>query len=405
MNPTRRQFLQSGLLTGSWLLLPEAIKSATRSPIPSTNTSLTPNAPARVLADLHVHAMLNEWNSLSPIAQRNPLLADSIKKMVNKTKVDWKRSYDARIDLMCVAHFNMFDEWITMPTDPSTEAPAHTIRMINQLEKKLEEQEVQSLAKLAKNAFDLKALTDIPKDSDKFRIAVVHTVEGAHALGGDLGAIDKFANRGVAAMTVTHFFNKGVGSSGNSYPFFPDANSRWPNQGLSEFGQCVLKRMQEKGMIIDISHATAATVADILEEVSCPVIASHSSVRTLGDHPYSLEDEHIQHVARKGGMIGIILMPYWLSNYTTDYAAAEKGGLDEVIRTITYVAKIAGTRCIGIGSDFAGYITGPNDLSDLSHIGKLRNKLISEFDEETANQIMGQNVIEFFVSNWKGNSH
>jgi microsomal dipeptidase-like Zn-dependent dipeptidase len=344
--------------------------------------------------------MLNSWNMLSPLGERNPGLASAVQLLLNKTRITWRSVHQARIDMMCTAHFNMFDEWITMPTDPNPAAPANTIRMMNLLEEDLQRPENQQYAVLTRNAVELERIVNGPRTGPGFRTAVIHAIEGAHALGGDPSALDDMARRGLSMVTVTHFFHKGIASAGNAFPFFPDASGKYPNIGLSELGRCVVHRLEKMGLIIDVSHGTLATVEDILREVSCPVVATHSSALALGDHPYSLCDEHIQQIARNGGIIGVIIMPYWLSNYSAEDLALRYGDLKDVVRTIVYVAKMAGVDKVAIGSDFAGYIAGPRDMTCLAQIGNLRQLLVREFGEADTNKIVAQNVIDFFLTHW-----
>ncbi len=359
-----------------------------------------PEKQARVLADLHAHPMLNSWNMLSPLGVRNPDLALAVQSVLNETEITWPSSRQARIDMMCVAHFNMFDEWITMPTDPNPAAPANTIRMMNLLEEDLLRPKNRDCAVLARNAAELEKIVKGSRIGPAFRTAVVHAMEGAHGIGGDPSVLDEMARRGLSMVTVTHFFHKGIGSAGNAYPFFPDAGGKYPNIGLSELGRCVVHRLEKMGLIIDISHGTLATVEDILREVSCPVVASHSSALALADHPYSLCDEHIQQIARNGGLIGVIIMPYWLSNYSSEALAKRHGDLNDIVRTIVYVAKLAGVDRVALGSDFGGYIVGPRDMTCLAHIGKLRQLLVKEFGEADTDRIVAQNVIDFFLAHW-----
>jgi microsomal dipeptidase-like Zn-dependent dipeptidase len=395
----RRRFLRmSGASLGA-LLAGDATTWFTGCATDCT-VAAPPPTQARVLADLHAHPMLNAWNNVSPLGVRNPLLASLMESELNKTKITWESVYRARVDMICVAHFNMFDEWLTMPTDPNPDAPGNTIRMMNLLEEELNRPEIQKCATIVRNAADLERVVNGPRTGSEFRIAVVHAIEGAHALGGDPTALDEMALRGASMVTVTHFFHKGIGSAGNSYPFFPDAGSKYPSVGLSELGRCVVRRLEKMGLIIDVSHGTVATIEDILREVSCPVVATHASAYALADHPYSLRDEHIQQIARNGGIIGIILMPYWLSNYSAESFADNYGGLMDVVRTIEYVAKVAGENNVAIGSDFAGYIPGPRDMSCLSHIGKLRRLLVQRFGETVTNRIVAQNAIDFFLKHW-----
>jgi len=362
-----------------------------------------PTRNRRVLADFHVHTLMDDWNLLSPPAVKSPFLAKIAAQLFNKTRVDWKRSHRAGIDLVCEAHYNVMDEVLSMPTDPYPEAPKNILRMMDLLEKELAG-EAAPYARLARNHKELESLLNVPRGNPDFRVAVVHTIEGGHSLGGSLEPLALFAQRGAALMTITHFFNKGIATSANALPFFPDANSSWPNQGLSEFGAAVIKEMERLGMIVDVIHATSAAIQDILKVATKPLAATHSSGRTLGDHSYSLHDEHIQEIARREGIVGIILCPFILSNYSSLHLAREFGTLEDVVRTIRYVTKICGThKPIGIGSDFSGYITGPKEMSCLDEIGKLRQRLLREFDndEDVVEDIMADNVIEFLLKNWR----
>jgi microsomal dipeptidase-like Zn-dependent dipeptidase len=115
-------------------------------------------------------------------------------------------------------------------------------------------------------------------------------------------------------------------------------------------------------------------------------------------------DEHIQEVARRGGIIGIILYPFVLSNYGSTRLAEKHGSLKDAVRTIRYVYKICGThKCIGIGSDFSSFIAGPKEISRLDEIDMLRRVLLEEFDHDVrmVEDMMAQNVIDFLLQNWK----
>jgi len=355
-----------------------------------------------VLADLHVHAMINDWNRGTPLGVRYPALAHYAEKYVNKTGMKWEDCHAAGIDLLCVAHFNVFDEWLSMPTDPNPEAPVNTYRMMDQLEEKLDGP-ARPYGKLARNRDELGKLLSVPKTSAEYRIAAVHTLEGGHALGGSVAPLESFAKRGVAMIGVTHFFSKDIASSANSYPYFPDTNSRWPSLGLSEFGRQVIREMERLGIIVDVTHATATAVDDILKMVSKPIAVSHGSARTLADHPYSLYDEHIQQIVSDGGIIGVIIDPYLLTNYATVHLAEKRGSLRDVLRTVRYLVKLCGShKHVGIGSDFAGYIIAPNDMNHLNQIDRLSCMLQDEFgDPGIVEDIMANNAINFLKANWR----
>ncbi len=112
---TRRGFLRSAL--GSAVVL-----CSSASPLASISCSAPKSAASaygsrhRVLADLHVHPMLNAWLRRTPIAVRYPILSTIAETEFNPTKVSWQRCHEAGVDLMCAAHFNLGDEWLSMPT-------------------------------------------------------------------------------------------------------------------------------------------------------------------------------------------------------------------------------------------------------------------------------------------------
>lgn len=354
----------------------------------------------RVLADLHAHVMINKWNQQTPLARRYPFVESRAQAAFNPFNIDLRYCFEAGVDLICAAHFNVFDEWLSMPTDPNPKAPFNTVRMIDQLEQQLRGP-LEPYARLARNRRELEAMLQVPKSNPGWRTAIVHTVEGGHALGGDLSAVETFAKRGVAMMCITHFFNKGIASSPNAFPFFPDAGADRPEQGLSGFGREVISEMERHGMIVDVAHCTSTAVDDVLEHARRPLAASHMVPRTLSDHPYSLIDEHLQEIALGGGIIGVLLDSYLGSNFAESELAAREGSLRNVVRAIRYLYKLCGRQHVCVGSDAAGYILPPREMRFLSEIGTLRSMLLQEFgDEGIVEDIMANNVLNFLTSNW-----
>jgi microsomal dipeptidase-like Zn-dependent dipeptidase len=194
-----------------------------------------------VLADIHNHTVQNNWLRNTPVGVKSPMLASFARDVFDKTSTAWQSSYEAGVDLICTAHFNLFDEWITMPTDPNPSAPVNTFRMMDLLEKELDGPSSR-YAKLIRTPEDFKNHfnENYSKDEPGYRIAVLHSLEGGHALGGSLEPLKEFARRGVVLITIGHFYNKGIMTAPNAFPFFPDANSLPPHQGLSSFGKEVI---------------------------------------------------------------------------------------------------------------------------------------------------------------------
>ncbi|UCH65214.1 MAG: membrane dipeptidase [Ignavibacterium sp.] len=402
---SRRKFIHSSTLAGAGLLSGLSFSSLTGCS--SANPCIEPVTKHKyVLADIHNHPTLTDWIWNSPIAVKIPMAADIAKGFFDKTGTSWQTSHAAGIDLICVSHFNLFDEWVTMATDPNPAAPTNALRMINLLEKELEGPAAQ-YTKLIRTPEDFNNHfnNNYNKNEPSYRIAVLHSLEGGHALGGSLEPLNKFAQRGVVIITIGHFFNKGIATAPNAIPFFPDANSLRPHQGLSHFGRDVIYEMEKLGILVDVTHATSTAFEDILKVSTKPLIATHITAKTLGDHAYSFYDEYIKEIVHRGGMIGIPLYTYMLANYINVQEVEKYGSLREVVRTIRYVIKITNSyKNICIGSDFGGYIPHLIDMNSLCEIEKLRVLLLKEFgSEEIVEDILAKNVIEFVRNNWKRN--
>lgn len=394
---SRRRFLRTAALgvAGGFVSGPFGA-ALTRGSRPASG-----KAPPGVFADLHFHASLRTTVRETPVAVAAPLFNQFAQLTFNRTGGSWPECHRAGIDLVCAVHYNPFDEIMGMAVDPSLDAPAHTLRMLDLLESELNGR-AAAHARLARTPAELEQALADRREGRGDRVVVLHALEGGHALGGSLAPLDALKERGVVYITLTHFFDKGVASVGNCLPFFPDAGRDWPSRGLSDYGRRLIARMEELGILVDVTHASSTAMEDILKVASRPILATHTSVRTLSDHPYSLPDEHLQEIARRGGLIGIVLFPYTLSNYGTYEVAQERGSLADVVRSVRYLVKLLGDhRQIAIGSDFSGFIVGPRDMTRLGQVGRLRAALMAELDDEAmVSDIMAGNATRFLTDNW-----
>jgi len=136
-------------------------------------------------------------------------------------------------------------------------------------------------------------------------IAALLGVEGGHAIENSLEKLDSLYALGVRYMTLT--WNNGNDWAGSSMD---------PHRagGLTAFGKRVVRRMNELGMLVDVSHVSDSTFWDVLATSSRPVIASHSSCRALAHHPRNLTDEMLRAIARTGGVVGINFYPVFLDD-------------------------------------------------------------------------------------------
>lgn len=143
------------------------------------------------------------------------------------------------------------------------------------------------------------------------------------------------------------------------------------NRGLTEKGVEIIKFMNQKGMIIDISHANIITVDNILDISEKPIIASHSNVYTLCPHVRNLQDFQIDAIVEKGGLIGITAVKQFVN--------PENPTIKEMVKHIEYLRQKNYLNHIGLGFDFMDYFN-INNLNDLNNAGEAL-KLLEAFDE------------------------
>lgn len=169
--------------------------------------------------------------------------------------------------------------------------------------------------------------------------AVFIGIENGYALGKNLQNISMFKEMGVSYITLCHNGDNDICDSARG-------KGEWG--GLSPFGKEVVAEMNRLGIMIDLSHAAESTFYDVLECSTAPVIASHSSVRALCDHPRNLTDEQLKAIARKGGVVQLCLYKGFINK------DSEKASLSDAIRHLEYMINLIGIDHVGIGSDFDG---------------------------------------------------
>jgi microsomal dipeptidase-like Zn-dependent dipeptidase len=202
-------------------------------------------------------------------------------------------------------------------------------------------------------------------------------IEGAHALDGSLDNIDVLFDAGFRMMSPSHFFDTDIGGSAHGVE----------KGGLTDKGKEMVRRMEAKHMIVDVAHASAKTIDDVLALATRPVFVSHSGVKGTCDNQRNLSDEQLKGIARTGGVIGI---GYW------DTAVCGKDA-KAIATAIRYTANLVGVDHVGLGSDFDGAVAEPFDTSGLVQI---TDALLAEgFTDEEIGKIMGRNVLRLLIEN------
>ena len=235
------------------------------------------------------------------------------------------------------------------------------------------------------------------------KIAALIGIEGGHAIEDDPRLLRDFYALGVRYITLTHTnTNNWADSSG-------DMRDRAVkhHDGLTDLGRDIIAEMNRLGMMVDISHVADKTFWDALAVSRAPLIASHSSCRSIANVPRNMTDEMIVALAKKGGVVQINFNCGFLSQKSADaYEDQRRRGVKEgamkeypatltdVVEHIDHVVKIAGIGAVGIGSDFDGVTCTPAGLDDVSKFPNLTRALLEKgYSTEDIRKIYGGNTL------------
>jgi membrane dipeptidase len=214
------------------------------------------------------------------------------------------------------------------------------------------------------------------------KLAGVLAVEGGHAIENNIAKLKEYYTRGARYFTITW---------NNSTPWAVSAaDARTSTVGLSEFGRQVIRTMDTLGMIIDVSHTGIKTIQDILATTRNPIIASHSGARALRNHTRNLTDAQIDSIGNRGGVIGVVFYPTFLSS-------TGSATIQTVIAHIDYIKNRVGVDHVAIGSDFDGIESVPVGLEDVSRMPNLTAALLAHgYTIPEVHKILGGNYLRVF---------
>jgi membrane dipeptidase len=214
------------------------------------------------------------------------------------------------------------------------------------------------------------------------KLAGVLGVEGGHAIEGSIEKLKTVYARGARYLTITW---------NNATTWAMSArDSRSSTVGLSEFGKTVVRTMDTLGMIVDVSHTGIKTIWDVLATTKNPIIASHSGARALNNHYRNLTDEQIDSIAARGGVIGVVFYPPFLSSRSV-------ATIDTVIKHIDYLRNRAGIDHVAIGSDFDGIETTPVGLETVAKLPSLTEALLRHgYSIADVRKLLGENYLRVF---------
>ena len=273
---------------------------------------------------------------------------------------------------------------------------------------------------------------EIIKAVKQHKIAAMFGVEGGHMIEDDLNKLDSLYKRGARYLTLTHNIAPSWATSAADETTKKDL----PHKGLTDFGKQVVQRMNQLGMLIDVSHAGEQTFWDVIKISTKPIIASHSSAYSLTPHRRNLKDDQIEAIAKNGGVIQVNFNPGFIDStfgkketvffqkhaaendslmkagmgdfYTKDYLYNKyvlesnrmRPPLSMLIDHIDYIARLVGVDYVGLGSDFDGINLTPQQLDDVTSYPLITKALVAKgYSRKDIMKILGGNFLRVLKAN------
>jgi membrane dipeptidase len=196
-------------------------------------------------------------------------------------------------------------------------------------------------------------------------------IEGAQALDGKLDNLDVLFRAGYRMLSPAHFFDTAFGGSAHGLV----------KGGLTDAGRELLSRMESSGVIMDVAHASSATIDDVLSLAARPVVASHTGIRAAAPGIRNLPDDQVRGIAATGGLVGIGFWP----------VACGGEDVSAIARSIGAAIELAGIDHVGLGSDFDGAVPTPFDVTGMP---LLTEALLADgLSEADIAAVMGGNAV------------
>jgi len=254
--------------------------------------------------------------------------------------------------------------------------------------------------------------------------ALILGIEGGHSIESSLDKLEHFHALGVRLMTLVW---------NNHLPWIrscqavPDGLDFEPPAGLSDFGRAVVARMNELGMVVDVSHAGDVAFGEVLAASAAPVVASHSGCRALSEHPRNLTDVQLAQLGGAGGVVGIVFhggfldddaraedariykdeayraitdarpTAHWLAQSAYHQKHAAPLSLERVADHVLHAVDKAGIEHVGLGSDFDGIPRTPEGLNSAADYPNLAAALRARgLSAHGVECVMGENFARLF---------
>ena len=275
---------------------------------------------------------------------------------------------ETHLDLVRVAKWSPAGQVIALFAPPGKDTEEDLERILSHVEKEFAAN--RDIAVLCRNAAEIRAAGEAGKT------ALILAVEGATLLGCSIDGLLRGYDRGVRIVTL--IWNKDnilCGSAQDS------------KTGLTEAGLAFCRVCWEKGIAVDLSHASDATFYDVIAAAERPVMCSHSDARALCDHPRNVTDDMIKALVKNEGYIGL--------NFWQDLLGGERD-IAAVVAHADRILSLGGERILGLGSDFDGIFAPPVGMNGVEDMDKLFEAMLRKgWSEELVRDIFYNNLLGF----------
>jgi len=258
---------------------------------------------------------------------------------------------------------------------------------------------------------------DVERIFAEGKIASLIGMEGGHSISNSLATLRMFYDLGARYMTITHSRTLDWADAAGDEPL---------HDGLSEFGEEVIREMNRLGMAVDLSHVTPATMKHAIEVSEAPVMFSHSNARAISNHPRNVPDDVLALLPEKDGLVMVTFVESFTSEELRQWYAERSGyrakieslyagqpdiisemmdewteenempksTLEQVADHIDHIRDQVGVDHIGIGGDYDGVSSLPTGLEDVSTYPDLFAELLKRgYSEEELRKIAGENML------------
>ena len=364
---------------------------------------------AEKAARIHEAALTVDSHTDTPLDMMHPGYDFMVRNEGRRSKVDLPRMKEGGLDGI---YFAVFVGQGPRTPQGNARARAEALEICDTID-----------ALLARNPDELELATeaaDLERIAGSGKRAIYMGLENGYPVGQDLEMIDVFYERGIRYITICHSYNNDICDS---------STDTVEHNGLSGFGREVVRKMNDRGIMVDLSHASDKTVEDVLELSRAPVIASHSCAKALCDNPRNLSDELLLKLKENGGVIQMCMMSSYVKTpvpdpqrdsarqavrdrhgnyYELDDAGKEAflvdwykvdddfprelASVSHAVDHIDHIVELIGIEHVGIGTDFDGG-AALEDCFDVSQLPNITLELLRRgYSESDIRKIWGGNL-------------